>query len=251
MSEILGTITGFAGNFAPNQWAYCDGGQISAASAPGYVELVGNSFGGDGVNNAATPHLADLVTQSGPSVKKIVCVNGSYYPDNTSPMAIVGQAVVTERLTQNGIWLECDGQSLDTGSNSALFSLLGDSYGGDDGPTFNLPNILPETALDGGPSVDYLIAAKGVYSGSYPYYGFIGQIQYNSQFFNPPGWVDCNGSTLLITQFSKLFNVLGPQYGGNGISTFALPELPYLQAQNGDSLRPIICVDGLFPQHPY
>lgn len=54
---------------------------------------------------------------------------------------------------------------------------------------------------------------------------FIGQIQTFGFNFNPRGWAFCNGSTLPISQNTALFSLLGTIYGGNGQTTFQLPNL--------------------------
>jgi microcystin-dependent protein len=43
--------------------------------------------------------------------------------------------------------------------------------------------------------------------------------------FAPKGWAQCNGQTMAINQNQALFSLLGTTYGGNGIQTFALPNL--------------------------
>ncbi|MFZ1084775.1 MAG: tail fiber protein [Terracidiphilus sp.] len=43
--------------------------------------------------------------------------------------------------------------------------------------------------------------------------------------FAPVGWALCNGQTLSISQYAALFALLGTTYGGNGVSTFNLPDL--------------------------
>src|SRR3712207_5525705 len=43
--------------------------------------------------------------------------------------------------------------------------------------------------------------------------------------FPPKGWAFCNGQTLPINQNQALFSLLGTTYGGNGQTTFALPNL--------------------------
>jgi microcystin-dependent protein len=43
--------------------------------------------------------------------------------------------------------------------------------------------------------------------------------------FAPKGWAMCNGQLLLINQNQPLFALLGTTYGGNGQTTFALPDL--------------------------
>src|SRR5579863_10316349 len=43
--------------------------------------------------------------------------------------------------------------------------------------------------------------------------------------FAPTGWALCNGQIMSISQNTALFSLLGTTYGGNGTSTFALPDL--------------------------
>ncbi|WP_199736830.1 phage tail protein [Fibrisoma montanum] len=54
---------------------------------------------------------------------------------------------------------------------------------------------------------------------------FIGQVQLFAFDFAPKGWMLCNGQLLSIAQNSALYSLLGVKYGGDGINTFALPDL--------------------------
>jgi microcystin-dependent protein len=54
---------------------------------------------------------------------------------------------------------------------------------------------------------------------------FLGEIRATSFNFAPTGWFLCNGQLLAIQQYAALFSLLGTFYGGNGIQTFALPNL--------------------------
>lgn len=54
---------------------------------------------------------------------------------------------------------------------------------------------------------------------------FIGQISMFSFNFAPKFWAQCNGQFLPIQQNSALFALLGTQFGGNGITNFALPNM--------------------------
>lgn len=54
---------------------------------------------------------------------------------------------------------------------------------------------------------------------------FIGEIRAFGFNFAPRGWAQCNGQLLPIAQNSALFSLLGTIYGGDGRSTFALPDL--------------------------
>ena len=54
---------------------------------------------------------------------------------------------------------------------------------------------------------------------------FIGQIMCAGFNFAPRGWAELNGQLLPIAQNTALFALLGTQYGGNGQTTFALPDM--------------------------
>ena len=57
---------------------------------------------------------------------------------------------------------------------------------------------------------------------SQPYVGQVLCVGFN---FAPVGWALCDGSLLSISQNSVLFNLIGTTYGGDGVNTFALPDL--------------------------
>src|SRR5437763_1733086 len=68
---------------------------------------------------------------------------------------------------------------------------------------------------------------------------FLAEIRLVSFNFAPKGWALCNGQLLPINQNQALFSLLGTTYGGNGITTFALPNLQGctpLHAGNGHIL---------------
>jgi microcystin-dependent protein len=54
---------------------------------------------------------------------------------------------------------------------------------------------------------------------------FLGEVQIFAGNFAPTGWAFCDGQILPISQNTALFSLLGTTYGGNGVSTFALPDL--------------------------
>ncbi len=54
---------------------------------------------------------------------------------------------------------------------------------------------------------------------------FLGQISLLGCNFAPLGWAFCQGQLLPISQNTALFSLLGTTYGGNGVNTFALPDL--------------------------
>ena len=54
---------------------------------------------------------------------------------------------------------------------------------------------------------------------------FVAEIRLFAGNFAPTGWAFCNGQLLPISQNTALFSLLGTTYGGDGRSTFALPDL--------------------------
>ena len=54
---------------------------------------------------------------------------------------------------------------------------------------------------------------------------FVAEIRMFAGNFAPTGWATCDGQILPISQNTALFSLLGTTYGGNGQSTFALPNL--------------------------
>ncbi len=157
-----------------------------------------------------------------------------------------------------------DGGVFAIAQNTALFSLLGTSYGGNGISTFAVPDLrarlaegsdslnFPGTqqgvasvnltqsqlpASSGGVSVPvndeqpsllitYGIAASGIFpgGGSSGVAG-IGSILQFAGNRVPGGYVPADGRLLAISQYEALFNLIGTTYGGNGSTNFAVPDL--------------------------
>ena len=54
---------------------------------------------------------------------------------------------------------------------------------------------------------------------------YVGEIRMFGGNFAPSSWAFCNGQTLAISQYQVLFTLIGTTYGGNGTTTFNLPNL--------------------------
>jgi|SRR5580693_576911 microcystin-dependent protein len=80
---------------------------------------------------------------------------------------------------------------------------------------------------------------------SQPYVGEIRIVGFN---FAPVGWAFCDGSLIAISQNSTLFNLIGTTYGGDGVNTFALPDLrgrvPVHMGSNGGTTSVIGQISG-------
>jgi microcystin-dependent protein len=95
-----------------------------------------------------------------------------------------------------------------------------------------------------------------------PYVGEIRMVGFN---FAPAGWALCNGALLPISEYETLFNLIGTTYGGDGQSTFAVPNLAGrvpLHMGTGNGLSPriigevagveqITLINSQMPQHSH
>ncbi len=81
----------------------------------------------------------------------------------------------------------------------------------------------------------------------------IGQVTLFAGNFPPQDWMFCHGQILSINDNQALFSLLGISYGGDGKSTFALPDLGTKETKQEDSsasVNYIICVNGYYPHRP-
>jgi microcystin-dependent protein len=89
-------------------------------------------------------------------------------------------------------------------------------------------------------ALNYVISLYGIFptqaDASQPYVGEIFLLGCN---FPPVGWLTCNGALLSIAEYTVLFDLIGTTYGGDGITTFAIPNLssriPVHMGNNGTS----------------
>jgi len=76
----------------------------------------------------------------------------------------------------------------------------------------------------------------------------IGQIQILPIGYAPQDWLPCDGRLLQISQNQTLYSVLGTKFGGNGSTTFAVPDLR--PAAIGDYNQYYIATVGFYPERP-
>lgn len=89
---------------------------------------------------------------------------------------------------------------------------------------------------------------------------FLGEIRMVAFNYAPKGWTFCNGQLMAINQNAALFSLLGTTYGGNGVQTFALPNLQsrsplhfggnYVQGQMGGEVNHTLLITEM-PAHAH
>jgi hypothetical protein len=108
--------------------------------------------------------------------------------------------------------------------------------------------------IDGKDSSDFLGADRfGALPQSYGHEGLgtppdecmLGEVRLFAGTRAPNGWAWADGELVPIQGNAQLFSLLGTQYGGDGQSTFALPDMRGIEP---DGTRYIICHTGVFPQ---
>lgn len=74
---------------------------------------------------------------------------------------------------------------------------------------------------------------------------YVGSIYLYPYNFIPKGWAECRGQILQIEQFEALYALIGIKYGGDGRSTFAVPNLQ--GAEPLPDMKYCIALEGIFP----
>lgn len=87
----------------------------------------------------------------------------------------------------------------------------------------------------------------------------IGSVSSFAGSYSPYNTIPCEGQILPIgnNQYTKLFSIIGTIYGGDGIKTFAIPDLRPTDKKGlkidwaeAGVPRQVICVEGIYPQRP-
>ncbi len=188
----IGSIITFAGNFAPADYMLLEGQLLSIAEHDALFQLIGTTYGGDGQETFALPDLRGRV--------------------------VVGQG--------NGFTI---GETFGGETDTITQATMPTNMGGGGQP---VSNYQPSIALN------YMIALAGIFpsqnantaaneptSSNDDFEPFLGEILLTAANVVPNGYARCEGQLLPINQNQALFALLGTTYGGDGQTTFALPDL--------------------------
>lgn len=147
MTLYLGQVLVSAGTFVPSGWMAANGAILAIPGNEDLYSLYGNSFGGDPGGPTPTFALPDLTSQVPQGLTPIINVTGTYppgkppvVPDYDLSTPILGLVASTTAATAPSGWLECNGATVPIAQHVALYSLLGDRFGGTF-TSFALPNI--------------------------------------------------------------------------------------------------------------
>ncbi len=205
INPYVGQVALVASSFAPRGWALADGAllTISPETDVLYSQL-GTTYGGDGITTFALPDLRGRAA-----------IGFGQGPGLTNRQ--LGQNVGAESVALSAAELAPHSHSLPMVGGTTGLAGTGAVHSNMQ-PSLGLNYII---ALDGiFPSPSGAGAGSG--GGGQPYFGEIILFAGSSA---PSGWAFADGSVLPIIDHETLFNLIGTTYGGDGETTFALPDL--------------------------
>lgn len=205
MEPFLGEIDLFAGNFAPRNWARCEGQILPIAQNQALYSLLGTTYGGDGRTTFALPDLRGR-TPVGPGQGPGLSNRQLGQKGGIENVTLTTAQMPSHNHTMPGPYISNATENTGGGqSHNNMQPFLGLHY------AIALQGLYPSRNDDG-----------GVRSSAEPFLGEVGLFANN---FAPRGWAFCEGQLLPIAQNTALFSILGTTYGGDGRTTFGLPDL--------------------------
>jgi microcystin-dependent protein len=195
---FLGEIRLFAGSFPPAGWTFSWGQHLSSSDYSSLYSVLGINYGGDGVTDFALPDFRS---------RTIVDAGQGPGLSSWSLAERQGTTQTTFLLTQ-----------LPAHTHS-----LPDALGATGSTGNGLPRLNQQSSL----ATSCLFALQGRYpTNTQPAYEpFLGQMPLFAGDFAAGGFTFASGQLLAINQNQALYSVLGTNYGGNGQTTFALPDI--------------------------
>jgi microcystin-dependent protein len=221
----------FGGNFAPVGWALCDGSLMAIDQNAALFQLIGTTYGGDGVSTFALPNLQGRVPihQGGSSIIGLLAGSETITLVAAQVPGHVHTAFGTSAGASTG------------GPAGALYAVTDSAHQLYAPAAAGAPAVMAPQTLSPGGGTRVAQQLDAVHCHhlhhlverdlSFPKLGatvadqFLGEIRIFGGNFAPSGWATCDGQLLAISQNTALFSILGTMYGGNGTTNFALPNL--------------------------
>jgi microcystin-dependent protein len=265
MDFYIGSLMLVPYNFIPHGWAWCNGQAVSVGQNAPLYALMGPTFGTNGPLEMRLPDLTGSATDAnGAPLKWIIALRGFFPSPNNGPLnnSLRGSLLLAPYSFSLPGFALCNGQTLEIASDHALFSLLGLTFGGQYPTTFALPNLPgPKTPGEySDPALKWFISTTGRFpspssSPDDPGEGdgqedYLGSLLLVASSFVPSGWAACKGQTLAVSRYPRLFDLIGMTFGGDGVNTFAVPNLTGSKAitdASGTPLTWVIATSGAVP----
>ena len=211
----------------PPGWMRCDGQLLTRVQYAALFRVLGTRYGGDEHTTFALPNLQGRVAvHAGAGIglgdrrgEETHALTLAEMPNHTHLLA--ASAVGSSSSAQHRFWSSQPG-AYSTSRDAPDAALAAEALAavGDGEPHTNLQPYLVG---------NYCIAVAGAEpdpSGAAPATdGLIGEVRLFAGEVLPRGWAACNGQLLSTRDQTRLYAILGTLYGGDGKTTFALPDL--------------------------
>jgi microcystin-dependent protein len=244
-SLFIGEIRPFAGSLVPAGWLRCDGSLVSSTEQAALFAVIGTTFGGDGTSFCLPDLRGRAVVGTGQGTglsnytmaqtggQETVVLREAELPGHqhnllgtmkaSTAAATTRQPFDTTPARGEDMYLKPAEVPADTFAANTIqgqTDVVGEGKAHD--------NMQPSLA------VSYIIASQGIKPQDYkadPYpqldatLPYITQIQLVAFDFIPDMFVRCEGQVLLKASYPPAFALLGARYGGDGTTTFGIPDL--------------------------
>jgi microcystin-dependent protein len=200
-TPFIGEIIQFAGNFAPRGYALADGQLLSIAQNTALFAIVGTTYGGNGTTTFALPDLRGRTPIGAGAAPGLSQVDLGEVSGNATTTLTQAQLPAHNHSIDNN-------PTEPTGGSQPISTRQ---------PTLGLNPVI---TLDGA-------------------FGDLGHIGWFAGNFAPIDHAFANGQLLSIANNSALFSAIGTTYGGDGVTTFALPDLRGRVAVGNSATHPL------------
>lgn len=225
--HFIGTVICVAFNYAPSGFIMCNGGTLPIAQNTALFSIIGTSFGGDGKTTFGVPDLRSRAPRHRNSSNPVGAASGSEQVQlNLSQMAQHTHAVQAASATASAVTPQGNVLAASSPRGVGAYTAPGTPVNLTEHALANTGGSSPHSNIQPYVAMNYVMATTGLYPGppsdNEPY---MGEIRIFPWGVIPSGWVQCNGQILAIAANQALFSLLGTYYGGNGTTTFQLPDL--------------------------
>lgn len=194
----LGLLHTFAFGFVPNNAARAEGQLLPVSSNTALFSLLGTDFGGNGTTNFGLPDLRErfLVANGAAPGTGLTVSNGDSF--GSASLSMSSSLPMHTHVMADGVRTT-----------------------GVSGPGLPFDVVAPSLGMHA------FIITEGMFPapGSGVNHPFIGEIRWYAGRFAPASAVPCDGRLLPISEYEALYTLLGVTFGGDGVSSFAVPDL--------------------------
>jgi microcystin-dependent protein len=223
-APFLGEIKIVPWGVVPQGWAHCDGQLLLIAQNQALFALLGTQHGGDGVTNFALPDMRGRMPVHPKTGYPFGQPGGSETHTltalemQTHSHAVFAATAAGLGASTDNVWGVSGLTPYHPIADSAMTPLgVLDAAGGGQPH----PNIQPYVTLA------FIIALQGeipTSEGPSLAIAFVAEIRIVAFNFAPSGWAKCEGQLMNLSTNTALFSLIGTFYGGDGRTTFALPD---------------------------